>query len=61
MDQARRSDDASIPLFHKHAYKLKVLKPQHQLALFRIVLLHNVCEHVQCLDVGLAMSSRSVV
>ena len=61
MDQARRSDDASIPLFHKHAYKLKVLKPQHQLALFRIVLLHNVCEHVQRLNVGLAMSSRSVV
>ena len=46
MDQARRSDDAFIPLFHKHAYKLKVLKPQHQLALLGVVLLlHNVVGH----------------
>ena len=61
MDKARRNDNASIPLFHKHVYKLKVLKPQHQLALFRIVLLQNFCDHSQCLDVDLAMSSRSVV
>ena len=61
MDQARRSDDASIPLFHKHAYRLKVLKPQHQLALLGVVLLHNVVGHVQRMDTGLAMSSRRSV
>ena len=60
VDQPHRSDDASMPLFHKHVYKLKVLH-HHQLALFRIVLLQFFCEHSQCLDVDLAMSSRSVV
>ena len=47
MDQVDRSDDASIPPFCRHGYRLKLLKPQHQFALLGIVQLHNVVEHVQ--------------
>ena len=47
VDQAHRSDDAPIPIFYRHGYKPKLLKPQHQFALLRIVLLQNVFEHVQ--------------
>ena len=61
MDKARRNDNASILLFHKHAYKLKLLKLQHQLALLRVVLLHNFVGYVQHMDAGLAMSSRRSV
>ena len=48
MSHAHRSDDLSIPVFHTPlSFKPKVLKPQHQLAVLWIVLLHNVFEHVQ--------------
>ena len=59
VDQPHRSGDASKPLIHRHVYKHEVHKPQHQLSLFRIVLLYNFCAHVQRLDADLAMSSRS--